>query len=252
MKRRGRWQGMMAIVHFNWPFYMTAIVLLCLAMVSLLFVNPLWIRIGIGISVVGCSYFIVVSLGASHWIYDRSDLYRFKWLEQAISGRKSDRIVFCHSGFDESSELLREKFPEAEWIILDHHDDRWMSEPSIKRARRKYPPVSGTLSAPFDRWPLKNEWADSVFGILAIHELRETSERVAWFREASRCLRKNGRIIIIEHMRDTANFLAFGPGFLHFHSQAEWRRSWEGAGLSLSKSLKITPFVRALILKNDE
>src|SRR5204862_174910 len=82
-------------------------------------------------------------------------------------------------------------------------------------------------------WPLDATLADTVYGLLAIHELRTHEDRVAWFGEARRCLSAGGRVVIAEHVRDFANFLAFGPGFVHFHSEGTWRRSWEAAGFRL-------------------
>lgn len=57
MRERGQWDGVLAIARFNWPWYLAA-------------VASVW--------------FLAGSLAASHWIYDRSDLYRFHWLERAI------------------------------------------------------------------------------------------------------------------------------------------------------------------------
>jgi hypothetical protein len=73
-------------------------------------------------------------------------------------------------------------------------------------------------------------------------------ERAKWFAEAKRCLTDDGRIIVIEHIRDLANFLAFGPGFLHFHSVKSWERSWESEGLCLIDSFRITHFLRVFVI----
>jgi hypothetical protein len=54
--------------------------------------------------------------------------------------------------------------------------------------------------------------------------------------------------LLVEHVRDAANFLAFGPGFLHFHSPASWRRCWEGAGLRSIDQFCVTPFVQVYVL----
>ena len=70
----------------------------------------------------------------------------------------------------------------------------------------------------------------------------------AWFAEARRCLRPGGRIVLVEHVRDVANFLAFGPGFLHFHSPESWRHCWEKAGLRLSDRFRVTPWVRVFVI----
>lgn len=201
-----------------------------------------------GLSLGASGYFLLVSLGVSHLIYDRSDLYRFGWLARALPAAEKGAFVFCHAGFDESSEALRQNLGNLDWLVLDHYNERRMSEPSIRRARRMYPPVGGTMSAPFDQWPVASSSAAVVFGLLAIHELRSEAERGAWFAEAKRCLRPGGRVVVAEHTRDLANFLAFGPGFLHFHSAASWRRSWERAGLDARDAFQVTPWIRIFVL----
>lgn len=123
-----------------------------------------------------------------------------------------------------------------------------MTEASIQRARELFPPLEGTLPAPFDQWPSGAGSADVIFGMLAIHELRSEEERTAWFGEAKRCLEPGGRVVLVEHTRDLANFLAFGPGFLHFHSRASWRRCWERAGLEAVDEFELTPWLRVFIL----
>ena len=123
-----------------------------------------------------------------------------------------------------------------------------MTEPSIRRARRIYPPVAGTVQAPFDRWPVSTGSTGIIFGLLAIHELRSEAERTAWFAEAKRCLRRGGRVALVEHTRDLANFIAFGPGFLHFHSPASWRRCWERAGLETLDEFRVTPWIRVFVI----
>lgn len=252
MKRRGSFDGVCAVARFNWPFYAVAAAVLAGCAVGLLFIRMPWMQVGLVMVGMGCFYFIFVSLGVSHWVYDCSDLFRWKWLERALRGVIPGRMVFCHSGFDESSGMLAEKFPGADWRILDHHDPRWMNEPSIRRARRLFPPVGGTVAAPFDAWPVESGWANVVFGLLAIHELRTVDDRAAWFCEAGRCLCEDGRIVIVEHLRNSANFLAFGPGFLHFHSQEAWGESWGNAGLTLQDEFRLTPFLKVFVLRKND
>ncbi len=245
--KRGKWQGMLAIVRFNWPFYLVAALVFPGAVAGIFLSCDLWVVVSYCAIAAGSGYFLFVSLGVSHLIYDRSDLYRWHWLERALGGGKRGRIVFCHSGFDEASEALRERLA-GEWRILDHHDPTTMTEASIRRARKLYPPTQGTEAAPFGAWPIDDGWADVVFGMMAIHEMRTVGERAKWFAEAKRCLVDGGRIVVVEHARDAANFLAFGPGFLHFHSVKNWERSWEGEGLRLMDGFRITPFVRVFVI----
>jgi len=248
MKQRGNWQGMWTIAQFNWPFYLAAIFVIITSVTGFFLVSIFFWKIFFAIAFLGALYFLIGSLGVSHLVYDRSDLYRWNWLEKALSGRPNGQIVICHAGFDEISASLRNRFPKSSWAILDHFDAEQMTEPSIHRARRMFPPVSGTLPAAFDQWPVPSSSVDVILGLLAIHEFRTVEERSRWFSEAARCTKSGGRIIIAEHTRGIANFLAFGPGFLHFHSRENWRRSWSAAGLRATKEFQVTPWVRIFIL----
>jgi len=221
---------MLAIVHFNWPFYVAAL-LVFLVSIAGLFTGGIP-ALGSCLVLLGCLWLLVGSLGVSHWVYDRSDLYRWAWLSRALRNKSPENILLCHSGFDEASEMLKPLFPAAKWTVLDHFDPAVMTEASIHRARKLFPPTPGTVAARYDHWPLPAGTQDVVFGLLAIHELRTVAERAAWFREAGHCLAPDGSIVLVEHVRDLANFTAFGPGFLHFHSVASWRNSWEAPASS--------------------
>ncbi len=247
MKPRTPWQGMWTIAQFNWPFYIAAVAVLLAAVMGLL-LGALITQLICAAAIAGATYFLIGSLGVSHLIYDRSDLYRWHWLVRAVGGEKLHRAVFCHSGFDETSAEIRAQLPGVEWVILDHFDKDRMTEASIRRARAKFPPTPGTLAAPYDRWPLEAASADVVFALLAVHELRTEAERARWFAEASRSLVPSGRVVLVEHLRDLPNFLAFGPGFSHFHSRSCWQRAWEAGGFRLKDDFPVTPWVRVFVL----
>jgi hypothetical protein len=246
MSERGRFQGMISVARFNWPFFAIAGVVLAVALAALALAPQPTVRMAAALAAAGCLWFFIGSLGVSHAVYDRSDLYRWAWLARALGGMRPESIILCHAGFDEVSPALEDVFPAARWQVLDHYDPATMSEPSIHRARRLFPPTAGTLAARHDAWPPAE--ADLVFGLLAIHELRSDDDRAAWFAQARRSLLPGGRIVIAEHVRDLANFAAFGPGFMHFHSVASWRRSWEISGLSPADTFRITPFIRIFVL----
>jgi SAM-dependent methyltransferase len=248
MPERGPFEGVARIVRFNWPFYAAAGAVLALAIpVVVLAPANAWRWAGTA-AAGGALWFLVGSLGASHAVYDRSDLHRGAWIDDALGGALPGRAAICHCGYDEISELLRAKLPSAEVVVLDHYDEATMSEPSIRRARRMAPPAADTVAAGFAAWPTEPGRFGAVFGVLAIHELRSHRERAAWFSEARRCLAPGGRVVLVEHLRDAANFAAFGPGFVHFHGAATWRRAWESAGFQCRGSFRITPFVRGFVL----
>src|SRR5438034_711536 len=98
-----------------------------------------------------------------------------------------------------------------ELAVLRRRDCRF--DCFIRHTRAMLPPAPSTLTSRHDAWPVPADSTDVVLALLAIHELRTEAERSAWFAESRRCLRKGGRVVLVEHVRDVANFLVFGPGF---------------------------------------
>jgi ubiquinone/menaquinone biosynthesis C-methylase UbiE len=85
--------------------------------------------------------------------------------------------------------------------------------------------------------------------IFAAHELRSAKARESFFRELFRVLKPGGTVLLVEHLRDWKNFLAYGPGFLHFFSHREWTRLMAAASFQLTSESGITPWVRVFQLR---
>ena len=152
-----------------------------------------------------------------------------------------------HAGLDETSGRIAELFPAAKGSVLDIYDPGEMTEMSIAKARR----VHGVVSGPADwrRLPIADGACDAAFLLFAAHELRSNDARIALMSEARRVLNTDGRLIVMEHLRDCANFVAFGPGFLHFFSARAWRSAARSGGLVVERSLALNPFVHVFVLQ---
>ena len=251
MNHRSPIHGLMQIVRFNWPQYVVGAVVIGFAAAILAFVplqGAVWWILVAGVAL--ATWWLVASLVASYWIYDLSPLTRWNWLVRCFpSDCPPSNVVNIHSGFDDTTLLVREVLPQTRIVTVDIYDRERMSEPSIHRARQFMPPVAGTLAAPPDALPVDDGEADATLLLLAAHELRKPVEREALFAELRRVLRPGGRVVLAEHARNVANFLAFGPGFLHFLPYAEWLRLGRTANLRVVHEGRITPFVRYLVLE---
>ena len=243
---RKPFQGVGNIIRFNWHFYVLSLSFILLLAVLNLYLTPSLLLFSntLLLLIVAST---VISLAVSYFIYDVSDLYRLHWLNR-FGNQPQEKIVNIHAGFDETSGLLQAKFSKAQLRVLDFYDPTKHTEVSIKRARRAYPPFPNTKSVCTTNLPLPDNAADTIFAILSAHEIRETEERVAFFRELRRSLKATGRIVITEHLRDTANFLAYNIGFFHFHSRKTWLNTFQAAELTMTDEINITPFITTFVL----
>ena len=242
-------QGLLQIVRFNWPMYVVGVLAL-VALTAILLMLPLPQIVAQALVVLSIPglFWMLMSLVASYWIYDRSRLCRWDWIAP-LAPAFARSLLNIHAGFDESSDALAELFPNAQLRVLDIFDEIEMSEPSIARARRYSPSRHVPEGADFRKLNVDDNSADLVTLLLAAHEIREPKSRHAFFQELHRILASDGRIILAEHLRDLPNFLAFGPGFMHFHSRRTWRAALEASGLWVEKEFSITPFVRIFVIR---
>jgi SAM-dependent methyltransferase len=193
-------------------------------------------------------FWLATSLLVSHYIYDCSALYDLNWITRTLA-QPPARWINIHCGLDETSALLEEIFPDVAREIVDIFNPHVMTEASIHRAQQATGTTRPATRAPHDALPFRSGIFDAAFCIFAAHELRSHPQRIALFREVARILAPESTFILIEHSRDWRNFLAFGPGFLHFFSPREWRRSAAEAGFTVQREFLRTAFVRVYLLR---
>jgi SAM-dependent methyltransferase len=246
---RGKYHGVLQIVAFNWTKYVTGLLVFIAALVLAAHVPmPAWVKV-IVLAGSGCALFwMLVSLLASHYVYDRSKLYRWSWIADRFPAPPK-RAVNIHAGLDESSDSLKRLFPESGFAIWDMHDPGEMTEASIARARQKSVFQPSTRAVDYAALPAENASFDAVFLLFAAHELRSPDAREKFFRELHRVLEPSGELLMVEHLRDWKNFIAYGPGFLHFLPRREWLRLSREAGFEIATEFSITAFVRVFHLR---
>lgn len=247
---RSRFQGLLNVVSFNRGHYVCALFLaIVLAVLAISSSGKVQIASVIGFAVLLLP--VTSSLAVSHYVYDCSGLFDFSWLEEENFPQGCSRIINMNAGFDETSHLLEAQFPKSQIDVYDFFDPEAHTEASILRARKAYPPHPRSLRMKTDRVPLNNRCVDVVFAVFSLHEIRNNSERQVFFTELARVLKPGGSIVLIEHIRDFPNFMAYTVGCFHFLSKQTWLASIKGTGLQASKTRKLNPFVTALILTHD-
>src|SRR2546421_4392290 len=218
---RGQFDGVLQIVRYNWTLYIVAVLVSTLVVLLVEVVHPPAALAGLLIlGALAAVFWLALSLAVSHYVYDRSDLYRWEWIRDRVAPNPR-HVVNIHAGLDETSLALQEMYPAAEVTILDIYDRAEMPEPSIARARRETRSALASVNADFRRLPLETASADLVTVIFVAHELRRAASKETFFREAWRGLPPGGGLLVGGHLRGGWNLAALGPGGLHFFPRPE-------------------------------
>lgn len=194
---------------------------------------------------------IIASLFASYILYDNSDLYELKGLNEFLDWEKIENAVVIHASFDPLSGKLEKKYPNINFTVCDIYGNRHEHESGIEVSKKMFPPNPKEIRISPDSLPLESESQDLILAVTALHEILDHHKRVLFFREANRILKKGGLIIISEQFRDLTNFIFFNIGAFHFLSQKQWKRAISPAEMKILKNKKITPFANMLIVKKD-
>ena len=248
---RKRFQGIMNVLRFNWHFYVVGLFVCIGGSALAFFVEQEIVKVVVIAGVCVVLFWLMSSLVVSYYVYDASPLYNLNWLSD-IFEKKPERWANIHAGFDETSKIIGEIFPNSTAVILDIYDPKIMTEVSIARARKLSPAELPAIPTSHALLPVKKRGLDGLFLMFTCHELRDHEHRLAFFRELERVISVNGKIVIVEHVRDLMNFVAFGPGFFHFMPEKEWVNVAEKASLKVSKQFRITPFIAVLVVEKAD
>ncbi len=246
MEKRRPFQGVKNIVRFNWHFY--AILLAAVALIFIfaeyLFAHlPFWQRQLVTAAVLAGLFF---QLAVTTYVYDLSGLYDLWWLREL----RPQEIVTINAGFDETSQQLIEMFPSAAVRSFDFYDPQRHTEISIERAR-KLCPSSAPVQISTGNIPLGDASADLVLIFMAAHEIRIQSERELFFKEVRRVIGGRGKAVVVEHLKDAVNTLAYSVGVSHFYSRKNWLTVFTAAGFTAVKEEKLNLFITAFTLSNN-
>lgn len=247
-----RFQGVVKIVRFNLRFYvLSGIGLMSVAILLASWKLPLWLALLILCGGAAGAFWTLSSLLVSWYVYDHAGVTQWQWLAGRIPVLPQ-RWANIHAGLDESTAALRVLFPGTEGSVVDIYDAKEMTEPSIARARRLHPSEEPFQQGKYDALPLAKGSCDAILLLFSAHEVRAAEHRTQLLRETGQSLREGGYVVLAEHLRDWKNFVAFGPGFFHFHSRRSWLQAIREAGLVVEQESRVTPFVGCFLLRRRD
>jgi SAM-dependent methyltransferase len=239
---RRKFQGVLNILSFNRHFYVFGFIALSIIITSHLVFNfpgfLYWVII------FAFLYGLIMPLIVSAYVYDFSHFYDFNWLKSFnIEDTNTSQILNINAGFDETSFIIKNKFPQSDLKVFDFYNPERHTEPAIIRARKVSLVYPGTRQISSNSIPLKESSVDVIFLLSAVHEIRSNDEKNQFLKECHRVIKQNGEVIMVEHLRDFPNFLAFTVGFMHFFSKRVWEGAFKKAGFSSFTEIKFTPFM---------
>jgi len=243
---RTAFQGVATVVRFNWHLYVLALAVVATSL-AVAAVSPAWLALACGAFSALAALSIALSLSATWLAYDASGLYRLDWLDPWMSAQ--GQAANIHAGFDETTSLLRARFPGFTWLVFDFYNPARHTEISIRRARAAYPPSDETVAISTQHLPVADNSLARILLILAAHEIRDRHERIAFFRELNRALAPDGLIIVTEHLRDLPNIAAYNLGSFHFHRPSSWREAFAAARFDVVATLESAPLITTFVLK---
>ena len=245
---RGKYAGVLSILQYNWHFYAASLCALVGTFALLWF--HLLPQAGEAVVIAAATltgFWSLSSLLVSYYVYDYRGVTRWNWVPQILLF-PPQQWLNIHAGLDQSTLILKQLFPNTRYMTVDIYDPQEMTEPSIARARRLHASLEPAVTSKLDALPLPDRDRDTLFLLFAAHEIRQPARRTEFFLESARVLAGSGQLLLVEHIRDWKNFVAFGPGCLHFHSRNEWLRLARDAGLTVVREDHVTPFVRCFLM----
>src|SRR5688500_16569679 len=132
---RRKFQGVLNILSFNRHFYVIGLGVLA----ALLFIHFLaeWPTLVFWLIVGAFLYGLLMPLIVSAYVYDFSGYYKLEWLNNLVGDSKKTKLIInINAGFDETSFIIKNKFPDSDLRVFDFYNAKQHTEPAIIRARK--------------------------------------------------------------------------------------------------------------------
>jgi SAM-dependent methyltransferase len=240
--KRRKFQGVSNILSFNRHFYVFGFLALALIIVSKYISS--WPDSLYLVVILAFIYGLIMPLFVSAYVYDFSGFYNLDWLQKMnIEDAKDKLNLNINAGFDETSYIIESILPYSTLQVYDFYNANQHTEPAIIRARKVSLVYPTTQQINSNFIPLPDNSVDNIFLLSAIHEIRRQDEKVQFLKECRRVCKPTGNVIMVEHLRDFPNFIAFTIGFTHFFSKATWKKAFLEAGFNSFKETKFTAFM---------
>lgn len=244
--KRKPFQGVLNILSFNRHFYVIGLGVLALIITSCKIFE--WSNLLFLLIVASFLYGLLMPLIISAYVYDFSGYYDFHWLKNClVSDSSTNKILNINAGFDETSFIIKNHFPQSDLKVYDFYNVKKHTEPAIIRARKVSLVYPNTLQIKSNLIPENDKSIDIIFLLSAAHEIRSNDEKIQFLKECHRLCKPNGKVIMVEHLRDFPNFLAFSVGFTHFFSRSTWKNAFKKSGFVTFQETKFTPFMSIFI-----
>ena len=179
--KRKQFQGVLNILSFNRHFYIIGLIILVILIIGLrlLHIDVLWTWIIVSLFIYG----FLMPLIVSAYVYDFSGYYNFNWLNSInIKNETPLKLVNINAGFDETSFIIKTKFPNSELNVFDFYNAKQHTEPAIIRARKVSLHYPNTQQINTNKIPLKDNSVDIVFLLSTAHEIRSNEEKIVFLK----------------------------------------------------------------------
>jgi SAM-dependent methyltransferase len=235
------------VIWFNWPVFAAAAAAVAAGIVVLaVFSPPLVVSLLVAVGIAVGAVWLVAATSAAWWVFEGSQLTRWWWLPGVLADPSAPWVNIT-TGFDDTTPSLARLLPFASGAAIDLFDESVAHDRSILRARASRPPVPSAFRVRAGPLPLETASAGAAFLLMAAHEIRDPDRRDALFHELARVLTADGRLVLVEHLRNAPNAIAFGPGVFHFFPRSAWLEAATRAGLRLVEERRMTPLVSAFV-----
>jgi len=236
MESDGRFTGTLRHIYAHWPTYAAAygsiILLLVLVAISAAQgtgagpVTAIIILSTVSLLVIG--YFLVASLWAAHNLYDVGGLRPHHMLFDMAQLQSSDSLVYVDLGLRHQAIEIGRRLTTGKVLVIDVYKPQWTDSRALVRARGRMlhapdDPRYEWYAADISLFPIPDGSVAAVILCQVLSNFWQDGDRLRLLKEVHRVLIPNGRVLVAERTRSTANWLVRGPAALALRRTEYWR-----------------------------